>query len=148
MNSRRMMRSPSTNKLTYLAIPYSHPDPEVREYRFRVANAMAAYFMQMGKLVFSPISQTHPICVQCNLPGTFDFWDEYDRAVLENSKEVIVLKLDGWEKSIGVAKEKAIARELGIPIHYVPKNFIHHIMSKPQYNGTCNRSRKEAIETA
>ena len=44
--------------LVYLAVPYSHPDTAIRELRFYEANVAAAKLMQVGWLVFSPISHT------------------------------------------------------------------------------------------
>lgn len=45
----------------YLATPYSHPDPKVREWRFENINSFAADLMKCGHVVFSPISHSHPI---------------------------------------------------------------------------------------
>lgn len=106
-------------KLTYLACPYSHPDPDVRERRFRAVNKAAGVLMKKGMLVFSPISHTHPIAVDCDLPKGWDFWHQYDRAFIEASERMFVLMLDGWQQSIGVAAEIKIAEELGIPVEYI-----------------------------
>lgn len=43
------------------------------------------------------------------------FWRRYDRAMLERCDELVVLQLDGWEESIGVKAEIAIAKELNLP---------------------------------
>lgn len=106
-------------KLTYLACPYSNPDPDVRERRFRAVNKVAGQLMAAGALIFSPISHTHPIAVACDLPRGWDFWHAYDRAFIEASEKLIVLMLDGWADSIGVKAEIAIATELGIPVEYI-----------------------------
>ena len=47
--------------IIYLAAPYSHPDPGVRERRFRAINRAAAALIAEGRIVFSPISMSHPI---------------------------------------------------------------------------------------
>jgi len=108
-----------TKKLTYLACPYSHPDRAVRVARFEAANHTAAMLMVQGKYVFSPISHTHPIAEAGNLPLGWDFWEEYDRAILVACVEVVVLMLDGWKESKGVTAEIAIAREIGLPVTYL-----------------------------
>lgn len=110
--------------LVYLACPYSHPDMAVRCQRFDAVNVVAGALMRSGKLIFSPISHTHPIAVVGNLPMGWDFWHAYDRAFLEHSNAVIVLCLDGWQESTGVQAEIKIARELGIPVEYAdPRDY-------------------------
>ena len=105
--------------LTYLAVPYSHPDPAVRLARFEAANIAAGALMREGVLVFSPISHTHPIAEKCNLPLGFDYWERYDRAVLSCCHRLIVLSLDGWHESVGVRSELKIAMETGIEIRFM-----------------------------
>ena len=104
--------------LIYLATPYSDPDPAVRERRFLAVNAAAAVLMRGRLHVYSPISHTHPIALAGSLPLGWDYWEGYDRAILENCAALVVLMLPGWEHSVGVAGERKIAEELGIPIFY------------------------------
>jgi hypothetical protein len=105
--------------MIYLAIPYSHPDPDVRENRFLIANRVAAMLFKSGEHVFSPISHSHPIKMAGELPGGFDFWEKYDRCMIEMCKELLVVQCDGWEESVGVTAEIEIARSLGIPVRFV-----------------------------
>jgi len=106
-------------KLTYLATPYSHPDSEIREQRFRVVNLVAGKLMDAGHLIYSPISHTHPIAIEYNLPVTWEFWEQQCLAYLKLSERLIVLMQDGWKESVGVAGEIRIAEQLGIPIEYI-----------------------------
>lgn len=107
--------------LVYLAVPYTHEDPTVMEWRFNVVNEVAGRLMKQGIHIFSPISHTHPIAVTCDLPRGFDFWEQYDRAILQVCRKVIVLRLFGWEQSKGVQAEIKIATELGIPVEYIDR---------------------------
>jgi len=102
----------------YLASPYSHSDPAVREQRFRDVCRGAAVLMRAGHAVFSPIAHSHPL-VEHGLPTGWSFWERYDREHLDRCDEVVVLMLDGWEESVGVREEIRIAREMGKPIQYV-----------------------------
>lgn len=104
--------------LVYLAVPYSHDDPDVRDMRFEAANRAASELMREGIYVFSPISHSHPIAMAGGLPLGWDFWEGYDRAILANCSAVIVLTLDGWQESKGVQAEIGIAHDLGIPVSY------------------------------
>jgi nucleoside 2-deoxyribosyltransferase len=103
--------------MIYLACPYSHPDPAVRQERFRHACRAAAEMIRAGKVVFSPVTHSHPL-VEHGLPTDWAFWERFDRFYLERCDEV-VLTLDGWEVSVGVRSEVAIAQGLGKPVRYL-----------------------------
>jgi hypothetical protein len=123
-----------SNSLVYLASPYSDPDPVIRELRFKAANTCASILMREGVHVFSPISHTHPIAVEGGLPLGWDFWEQYDRAILSCCKAVLVCCLNGWERSTGVRAEVCIAAELGLPVGYLweplDPGFVIHLARK------------------
>lgn len=105
--------------LVYLATPYSHQDENVRHARFIEVNKVAARLMRDGLHIYSPISHTHPIAMAGDLPLGWEFWNEYDTAILKCCCKVIVLMLEGWRESKGVAAEINIANQLGVPIEYI-----------------------------
>jgi hypothetical protein len=105
--------------LVYLACPYSHASKWVMHERFMSVSRCAANLMRVGIHVFSPISHTHPIAQVGELPLDWSFWEAYDRAVLQCCSKLIVLKLHGWEHSVGVKAEVKIAKELGLPVEYM-----------------------------
>jgi nucleoside 2-deoxyribosyltransferase len=102
----------------YLASPYSHPDPAVRERRFRMACQAVAALLRSGQVAFSPVVHGHPL-VEHGLPTDWEFWQTCDRAFLEACDEVLVLMLDGWQESAGVWEEIRLAGELGKPVRYL-----------------------------
>jgi hypothetical protein len=104
--------------MIYLATPYSHPDPLVREQRFRDACRAAAALLRSGQAVFSPIAHSHPLVVY-GLPSDWAFWWHFDRELLARCDEVVVLMLDGWHESVGVREEVRLAQELDKPVRYV-----------------------------
>lgn len=107
--------------LAYLASPYTHVDPTVREYRYRAACLAAATLMQRGEVVFSPIAHSHPISKA--IPGDWaidhEFWLRQDAPYLEAATKLYVLRLDGWRASRGVEHEIARSYERGIPIAHL-----------------------------
>lgn len=109
-------------ELIYLASPYSHLNDSVKQERFESVNKVAAKLMSDGFYIFSPISHTRPIEIAGNLPGDWKYWEGYDRAIISACKGLMVLKLSGWETSIGVNAEINIAKELTIPIEYIEYN--------------------------
>jgi hypothetical protein len=104
---------------TYVAAPYSHPDPAVRELRFRQINAYCAAQMAAGVILYSPISHCHPIALAHALPTDWAFWERFDRAMIGCCQRLTVLTLDGWRESTGVQAEIKIALEMGIPVEHV-----------------------------
>lgn len=105
--------------MTYLAVPYSHPDVKVREARFIAANRAAYRLMQRGDVVFSPISHSHPIEVESGAIGDHEFWARQDDAFQGSATLVSVLMIDGWKESRGVQREIQIAKEADIPVEYL-----------------------------
>jgi len=117
-DERERLREAPTD-LIYVACPYSHNDPAVRAERFERANYYSARMMAAGLLVFSPISQTHPIALAGDLPKGWDFWERYDRAYLGICRALVVLCLPGWEQSKGVQAEIKIMDDLKRPVWYI-----------------------------
>lgn len=108
-------------KLIYLACPYTHKDPTIREHRFEIANAVAAKLMASGLFVFSPISHTHPIACAGELPKNWEFWKGYDEIMLSKCDVFLVINIPGWKESVGVQAEIALANEYGIPVIMWPE---------------------------
>lgn len=104
--------------MIYLASPYSHSEAVVREQRLRAACHATAQLIAAGHIVFSPIVHGHPL-VHHGLPTDWLFWERFDRDYLVRCNEVVVLMLDGWRESVGVAAEIRIAAELGKPVRYL-----------------------------
>jgi hypothetical protein len=106
-------------KLVYLACPYSHPDKGVMQERFIAVNRAAAKLMREGVFVFSPISHSHPIHECGDVPGDWEFWKQYDYTILRHCKEMIVLRLPGWIKSVGVRAEMKYMKDRRRPIRFM-----------------------------
>lgn len=107
--------------MIYLACPYSHPEPAIRENRYFEANAAAARLMAQGHVVFSPISHSHAVAdhLPDDLRCSWDFWKTQDLPILERCSKVIVLKLEGWTESVGVQAEISHALRKSIPVFYM-----------------------------
>lgn len=109
--------------MIYLASPYTHPDPRVREARFDAACLATAALVRAGQIVFSPIVHGHPL-VRFDLPIEWEYWERFDREHLRRCDEVAVLMIDGWRESRGVQAEIDLAIEMDLPIRYLPPAMI------------------------
>ena len=103
--------------MIYLASPYSHPDPLVREARFNAACRATADLVHAGRAVFSPIVHGHPL-VRFGLPTDWMFWQRFDAEHLRRCDEVVVLQIDGWRESDGARAEIQLAAAFGKQISY------------------------------
>ena len=111
--------------MIYLASPYAHPDPAVREARYQAACRATAELMRGGRAVFSPIVHSHPLTA-FGLPTNWAFWERCDRQYLERCDELVVLMLDGWPQSVGVQAEIKLATEMAKPVSFLnPENLTH-----------------------
>ena len=110
--------------LIYLAAPYSSNNRLTPLIRVGLATRAAAYLRAAGYEVFNPIGHGHSICqyaVRYGLIVDTDCaaWQGVNNAMIRASSGLVVLMLDGWQESVGIKKELALARKLGIPVTYL-----------------------------
>ena len=118
--------------ITYLASPYSHPDKRIREWRFDAACYATARMIQCGYHVFSPVAHSHPL-VRMGAGTSWEYWEKFDRWMIESCKGFAVLMLDGWEESKGVQAEILIAENLHRRIMHIMQWFTATHEAKPAY---------------
>jgi hypothetical protein len=103
----------------YLASPYFHPSKNTREQRYEAVMEYTAFCLNERIPIYSPIVYCHPLAKRHSLPKSAEFWNWYNKSMMRQAFAMRVLKLDGWEDSVGVRGEIEMAEELGIPITYV-----------------------------
>jgi len=109
-------------EIAFLASPYSHPDPAVRERRYQQAAKATAYLIcHRGMTVFSPIVHSHPLALIGGLDACdLAFWQRQNKPFMDACYGgLIVLKLDGWKESVGVQAEIAFMRGKRRQIEYL-----------------------------
>ena len=107
--------------IVYIACPYSSPDPAVRLANFARANKLAAWAMQKGHCVFSPISHSVPVAeyLPPELLLDFDWWMSADLPILRKCEALFVYPPDAALTSRGVAREVEEAKACNIPVRYL-----------------------------
>lgn len=105
--------------LIYLASPYTHEHRSVRYQRFIAVALATAKLMNEDEIVYSPIVHNHTLAELVDLPRKWEFWAKFDEEMLSKADRFIILKLDGWQESVGINAEKHIAKELGLKIEFM-----------------------------
>lgn len=106
--------------MIYVASPYTHPDADVRHERYLLVRDYTADLLKAKVNAYSPIVHCHDMSIECGLPFTADFWENYNFDMIRRCDGLIVLTLDGWEKSVGIKGEMACAGEERIPVFMLP----------------------------
>jgi len=112
-------------QLWYLGTPYSHPDPLVRHARYiLVTKVAAAMMLEKDVMVYSPITNCHPMADLYDLPKSWGFWSKRDIRILRICDRMMILQVPGWEGSVGLQAERKLAAEMDVPIfHTVPEKW-------------------------
>lgn len=108
--------------ITYLAAPYSSPDPQVVAQRMDLVNAAQANLVRAGHCVVTPLSCHHIAAYLEGYDLTWDQWKKYAQTLLERSTNFVIVDIPGWQDSVGVQAELRLARSLGLDCYiYHPR---------------------------
>ena len=115
--------------LVYFATPYYHSNSEIIDQRVNITKEMIVkningdFYSDWS--LFSPVLYTHPL-IKEGLIMPSEGWYEYCLSYMINKEtnkpridKLAICMIDGWENSIGVGIEKAVARTHGIEIEYI-----------------------------
>ncbi len=116
MEKGKEMRMIPSEGYIYLASPYSHKDPFVREQRYLEAMQCMTHYLKIGYHIYSPIVHCHELAKIADLPKDAPFWEKYNFTMLAAAQELWILLLPGWEESKGCRGEAVEAERLRIPI--------------------------------
>lgn len=108
--------------LWYLGSPYSSPDSVYRELRFQQASKAAGDLMADGLFLFCPIAMSHPMAEYGSIPHMGEVWYNFDNVILDRCDGILVLMLEGWDKSKGLLAEIDRMKEQGKTVVYVEPN--------------------------
>lgn len=104
----------------YLASPYSHPRPDVREMRYlKVRDIAAKLIMEVGQPCYSPIVHGHDMAISSNLHHGYETWRAQDEAMIKSARELWVVMLPGWIESYGIEEEIKVAMRELVPVRYM-----------------------------
>lgn len=104
--------------MIYLASPYTHPNEAIRIRRFILARDFVHSHLCENVILFSPIVYTHQLAMTHQMPVEAQFWKFFNEDILRKADSMWVLKIDGWDESVGVLHEIEFAAKIRLPIEY------------------------------
>jgi hypothetical protein len=119
--------------LVYILAPYTAKLPDGSEDKVKVAERVRVVSLCMAKLMHMGIKTCSPVLMHLlrtyvnELPGDWAYWGEYSEVMLGKCDRAIVLMIDGWEKSTGIAAETELwnDRPSTLPMIYLdPVEFL------------------------
>lgn len=123
--------------IIYLASPYTHHDPSVCDARYETITEIAAKLVLQKKIVFSPITMTHPFDRIIAEPGNTlgsDYWVDFDVAFMKACTEIYVAKLPGWKESSGVCREIRYFKDQNMEVTYIEPADFEIDVTNPRYS--------------
>jgi hypothetical protein len=116
------MDEKTIQKMIFISSPYTHwSDNIVNDNYLKVAK-LASKLCSEGQVAISPIVYGHNLLKIRTFPSNWEFWKNFCLTLLSKCDEMIVYKMEGWDKSRGVAEEIKFAELNNITITYVEYN--------------------------
>ena len=119
--------------MIYLASPYSHRDPALRQSRYKIACRATAKLIAARIPVFSPLCNSVPAEELGGLEADHETYMAVDLPILRRCDELLIVALDGWEESLGVRREMFEALALRKPITIIDEADIERLPMVPKH---------------
>jgi hypothetical protein len=96
----------------YLASPYSHPNPTVRQQRYELVLEISCELARNQIPHYSPIVSSHVVGQVGNLPGDHEYWWKTDKVFMDLCSQGIFVTAQGWKQSKGMEAERLYLEKL------------------------------------
>lgn len=120
--------------MIYVAGPYYHADAAVIERRMELVYTLLAQLTARGNNVVTPMLM-HAVVLRYDLPNNYEYWGKLSEDLLSRCDEMVVLKTEGWDKSMGLMAEIKLCEAKGIPYRFV---------TEEEVNADCSVHRRVA----
>jgi len=117
MNRHDLDRIRALDGFWYMASPYT-AYPAGREKAYQEAIRAAAWLVNQGVDVFSPIVHSHPLS-RNGVIRTHEEWMALDRPFMQAATGLIVCKSPNWHVSAGVTAEIEFFQDAEKPVVYL-----------------------------
>ena len=105
----------------YISNPYNGTEKQ-KEERAKIAAMVCGSLLKKGLHAWSPIVHNHAMMKTFNeftLEERQSKILDFDFSLLKKSDGMIVLTIEGWDKSYGVGKEIELCKKLNIKVKYL-----------------------------
>lgn len=103
---------------TYLGSPYAKYEHGLDEAA-RIVTMCAGVLMSRGWRIYCPITHGHAVESYQSLPRSWEFWKEQDQPFIDAAADLIVLKMKGWQDSVGLTYEIGEFERTGRAVSYL-----------------------------
>lgn len=107
-----------TNSYYYLATVY-RKHPSGLDAAAEEAARYAAAFIDAGVPVFAPVPHSHPIAKYTTIPHRDSRWLQLQPPFMRVAQGMILVQMENWEKSEGIAFEREFFQQEKRPIFRV-----------------------------
>lgn len=108
----------TSDMLCYLAAPYSGTESQI-EARMELMCKADARLTGLGIDTVTPLAKHFILPHNRKIGSDWAFWKRYSEKLMDQCDVLLVLCMEGWEKSTGVQGEIEMAFTKGIPIIYL-----------------------------
>jgi hypothetical protein len=120
LESGNAMKIAAMREVIFLSAPYNDPDSAVMEDRVKKVAIVASQIERSGKgHVIAPNLSNHLMVKHGHVPRETSWWASQFLTLLSRCDELWVLKLPGWDRSVGVKQEIDHAAKNHIKIRYL-----------------------------
>jgi len=115
--------------MIFISLPYTSKRAITTQNRVDIAEKLVLKLAEQNIIGMSAIVYYHNLIDKYKFGNiSYEFWTKICLELLCNCSSVWVLKIDGWDKSTGVADEVKCAKELGLPIRYISLEELEEII--------------------
>ena len=106
--------------LHYAATPYTRYNRGLVGAYLDACRICSSIYLAYKAPLFSPIAYCHGMTTHGDLPAIdHHFWMEFNRPFIEACGALIIVKMDGWDESAGIADERRMFKMAGKPIYFL-----------------------------
>lgn len=104
--------------LYYLASPISHDEASVVQQRLEAVVMLQGQLLLAGVLAYCPHAHWNQAVAAVGTPSDWCFWKHPSFGMLDRCGALIVYRLPGWARSVGVQEELAYAMRFEKPVYF------------------------------
>lgn len=104
---------------TYVATPYTRY-PAGHDAAYQYAHRISAALTKFDIAHFCPVAVGHAIGSMAGIdPYDPEFWPAFCQPAMNRARDMLIVKLTGWDTSVGIGRERAYFGSAGKPVYSI-----------------------------